>query len=49
RFSKGSIARRRKRLFQDGIPSLARSLKLVNIYKNYKDGGYKQAIEDYFK
>jgi hypothetical protein len=23
--------------------------KLVNIYKNYKDNGYKQAIEDYFK
>jgi len=24
-------------------------LKLVNIEKNYKDGKYKQAIEDYFK
>lgn len=23
--------------------------KLINIYKNYKDDGYKQAIEDYFK
>lgn len=23
--------------------------KLINIYKNYKDNGYKQAIKDYFK
>ncbi|CAG8470260.1 7968_t:CDS:10 [Funneliformis caledonium] len=40
-------------LFRDGISAILKVYsgdpKLVNIYKNYKDDGYKQAIEDYFK